>query len=43
MEIRKIEAEAIKEVVEIVRELKDLELSMIGGGCGDITLGRPIR
>jgi hypothetical protein len=43
MEIKKPEVDAIEETLATVHELKDLELSMIGGGCGDISLGGPNR
>lgn len=43
MEISKSEFAAIEAVVVAaktdVAELQDLELSLVGGGCGDITLG----
>jgi hypothetical protein len=42
MEICKFEALAMQngaKDVEGMKELTDLELSIIGGGCGDVTLG----
>ena len=30
---------ALIEVLEVKRELNDLELALVGGGCGDISLG----
>jgi hypothetical protein len=43
MEIAKIEIAAIQEAAEKgaveMKELHDLELSLVGGGCGDISLG----
>ena len=44
MEIAKIETEALEQTVakqtELqILELAELELAMIGGGCGDIELG----
>lgn len=44
MEIAKIETEAVEQAiakqVELqILELAEMELAMIGGGCGDIELG----
>jgi hypothetical protein len=43
MEMSKVESAAVlfaaNEVIETVKELNDLELSIVGGGLGDITLG----
>jgi hypothetical protein len=46
MEIAKVELAAIEKTlsaqqfeVKDVRDLSDLELALIGGGCGDISLG----
>lgn len=43
MEISKSEVMAIQEVVgqaeQVVVQLQNLELSLVGGGCGDISLG----
>jgi len=30
---------AVIEVPEVKRELNELELALVGGGCGDISLG----
>jgi len=30
---------AVIEVPEVKRELSELELTVVGGGCGDISLG----
>ena len=42
MEIAKNEVAAVKEIAakaEQIAELQDLELMLVGGGLGDITLG----
>jgi hypothetical protein len=43
MDMKNSEGYGIAQGLEPVVELADLELSMVGGGCGDITLGKPIR
>ena len=46
MEIAKVEIAAIEKTliareieVKEVKELNDLELALVGGGCGDVALG----
>ena len=41
MELSKVEMGAVQEVAitEAVRELQECQLLLVGGGCGDISLG----
>jgi len=38
MEFSKVEVKEIETTVNEVRELADLELALVGGGCGDVAL-----
>ena len=43
MEFAKTEVAAVQKAVEMMEsdvvELRELELSLVGGGCGDVALG----
>ncbi len=38
MEFSNVEVKEIEATVNEVRELADLELALVGGGCGDVAL-----
>lgn len=39
MEMTKPEVAAVLKVEEVVKELNELELAIVGGGVGDVILG----
>ena len=39
MEVTKPEVAAVAKVEEVLKDLNELELALVGGGVGDIVLG----
>ena len=39
MDMNKVETCAVEEIESTVQQLNELELALVGGGCGDISLG----